>query len=308
MFLDPRVRTVLEQTQLLLGQLQLDDFLRKSLKNLIELTEAERGYFLLERKAKIWVLADGIASPDILVRTKGRALESLADISAAAVEETLRSRELLCIERLGLDPRFSTPHLEQTKSRAHVMIIPLIFNGESQGLYYLERERMVWELDEQQILVELVAPQLAVAVQNALQFGELKRRHEEARQKIEEANSGGSSIEAEYTYEEAVSRAKRASYIVHKLGNMVNVALMIGEELQDVARDSKVTQLVRANAMLESVTDLVAYFTQDAKGKLLPDFYQKVGMKLQQEHASLIEDVDRLVEQLQEMRELLLAD
>lgn len=72
--------------------------------------------------------------------------------------------------------------------------------------------------------------------------------------------------------------------VMHNIGNILNSVNVSTEYINNLIGKSKISNLVKANEMLqEHKNDLSTFFTTDPKGKILPDYYIKLGYELTSE-------------------------
>ncbi len=100
--------------------------------------------------------------------------------------------------------------------------------------------------------------------------------------------------------------ADLATGVLHNIGNILNSVNVAGEEILRIARSSKVSGLVKANALLHDNIDNVAeYLGHDPKGRLLPSYYLKLGEQLQVESNAIITETQSLSDRITMMREVI---
>ena len=97
-------------------------------------------------------------------------------------------------------------------------------------------------------------------------------------------------------------------FVLHKLGNVLNAALMLGEELEEWAAESpRLEQLEQTRFMLEEHKDnLVEFLSEHPRGKRIPEFLSALSERIEKEREDLKDDLIKMYELLTEMRELML--
>jgi len=99
--------------------------------------------------------------------------------------------------------------------------------------------------------------------------------------------------------------AEVATGVLHNVGNVLNSVSVSATLVGDRLRQSKVTNLCRATAMLrEQNGHLVDFLTTDPKGKLLPEYLGTVADQLVREQTDLIAEmvsVDQHIEHIKEI-------
>ncbi len=100
--------------------------------------------------------------------------------------------------------------------------------------------------------------------------------------------------------------ADLATGVLHNIGNVLNSVNVAGEEIAAIARDSKVAGLIKANAMLaDNLSRIGEFIANDPKGRLLPNYYIKVGEQLCTEFITITKETESLNEKIQMMRDVI---
>ncbi|MBI3775152.1 MAG: PAS domain S-box protein [Gammaproteobacteria bacterium] len=100
--------------------------------------------------------------------------------------------------------------------------------------------------------------------------------------------------------------AEIAIGVLHNVGNILNSVMLSGEEIARVAKNSKVAGLNKANELLRSnAHDLGNFFTTNGKGKMLPQYYEKIGAALSEETKSINGEALKLNEKLAMIKDVI---
>jgi len=100
--------------------------------------------------------------------------------------------------------------------------------------------------------------------------------------------------------------AEIAIGVLHNVGNILNSVMLSGEEIARVAKNSKVQGLNKANELLKSnAHDLGNFFTSNDKGKLLPQYYEKIGVALNDETRAISVEAIKLNEKLAMIKDVI---
>jgi signal transduction histidine kinase len=100
--------------------------------------------------------------------------------------------------------------------------------------------------------------------------------------------------------------AEIAIGVLHNVGNILNSVMLSGEEIARMAKNSKVSGLNKANELLRSnVHDLGNFFTTNDKGKMLPQYYEKIGVALSEESKSINSEALKLNEKLAMIKDVI---
>lgn len=100
--------------------------------------------------------------------------------------------------------------------------------------------------------------------------------------------------------------AEIAIGVLHNVGNILNSVMLSGEEIARMAKSSKVPGLNKANELLRSnVHDLGNFFTSNEKGKLLPQYFEKIGIALTEETRLIHSEAVKLNEKLAMIKDVI---
>ncbi len=122
----------------------------------------------------------------------------------------------------------------------------------------------------------------------------------EAKARLEEAQS--SIVNAAHKS----GMAEMATGVLHNIGNILNSVNVSVEVISRIARNSKVTGLSKANAMLsENMNNIGDFLSNDHKGKKLPEYYLKLGKLLEDELGEIADESSSLIEKTTMMKEVI---
>lgn len=98
--------------------------------------------------------------------------------------------------------------------------------------------------------------------------------------------------------------AEVANNLLHNLGNMCGSIPFFSEEIMKTLERSLIGRMERASALLkEHSADLPRFLTEDPKGKLLPEFYLRIGDSLEGERRHFVQLVSDLTSKVQLVKE-----
>jgi PAS domain S-box-containing protein len=99
--------------------------------------------------------------------------------------------------------------------------------------------------------------------------------------------------------------AEVATGVLHNVGNVLNsVNVSAGLVVEKISR-SKVPQITKAAALMTGRNGgLADYLTNDPKGKMLPDFFAKLGAFLEAENAEILREVHQLARNIEHIKEV----
>ena len=100
--------------------------------------------------------------------------------------------------------------------------------------------------------------------------------------------------------------AEIAIGVLHNIGNILNSVALSGDEITRILAKSNVGSLLQANALLAShQTDVADFFANTTQGKMLPQFYLKVGEALSSEIKTIGGETKSLNEKIRVMKEVI---
>jgi len=99
---------------------------------------------------------------------------------------------------------------------------------------------------------------------------------------------------------------KMASTLLHNIGNVLNSVHVSCNQMHSQFKKSKLPQLVLAQKLIcDHRDDLVRFFQEDKRGKLLPEYLDKCGSVVEQEHVNLSRDIEEMVTKVQLMKDII---
>ncbi len=100
--------------------------------------------------------------------------------------------------------------------------------------------------------------------------------------------------------------AEIATGVLHNIGNILNTVNISGEQIIKIIKSSKVSGLMKANALLDQHLDcLDDYLVNDPKGKVLPQYYLKLGKMIQDEIYQIDEEATTLISKINMMKDVI---
>ena len=100
--------------------------------------------------------------------------------------------------------------------------------------------------------------------------------------------------------------AEMAVGVLHNIGNILNSVSLSAEEISRINKSSKLPGLIKANNIvkdnLENIGDFVS---NNEKGKLLPQYYLKVGQALSEEKENIEKEIDLMFTKTEMMKDVI---
>ncbi len=99
--------------------------------------------------------------------------------------------------------------------------------------------------------------------------------------------------------------AEVATSVLHNVGNVLNSVNVSSSLIADKMRNSKVANVSRSVALIRThEKNLGEFFTNDPKGKQLPDYLTNLATHLTQEHAEVLLEIESLVSNIIHIKEI----
>jgi PAS domain S-box-containing protein len=99
--------------------------------------------------------------------------------------------------------------------------------------------------------------------------------------------------------------AEVATGVLHNVGNVLNSVNVSTTLLSDQLRQSKISNLARAVALLrENAGTLPQFLTQDPKGRMLPDYLVNLAGHLETERAAQSQEVEQLAKNITHIKDI----
>ncbi|NOX77218.1 MAG: PAS domain S-box protein [Gammaproteobacteria bacterium] len=100
--------------------------------------------------------------------------------------------------------------------------------------------------------------------------------------------------------------AEMATGVLHNIGNILNSVNLAGEEIARITNNSKITNFIKANELLQQHSENMGEFLlNDVRGQKLPGYYLKIGQVLDDEVAAVRKEVRSLIEKTTMMKEVI---
>ncbi|MDI1480835.1 AAA family ATPase [Polyangium sp. y55x31] len=173
---------VLRTSQAISTEIDLARLLETLMRALVQRAGAQRGLLLLVRDDELRIEAEASSDPTgVVVRVAARSPTASA-VPASIVNYARRSRETVILDDAAQPNLFSPdPYLEAHGPRA-VMCLPIVQQAHVIGVLYLENDLVPGAFTRERLMVvELLASQAAISLQNAILYDALHRSEAQLR-------------------------------------------------------------------------------------------------------------------------------
>jgi hypothetical protein len=99
--------------------------------------------------------------------------------------------------------------------------------------------------------------------------------------------------------------AEMATGVLHNVGNVLNSVNVSARLLSDQLKQSSITHLAKANALLQDhASDLGAFLTTDERGQHFPRFFSQLAHQLEAERAAWLDEIQGLMHNVEHIKEI----
>jgi predicted ATPase/signal transduction histidine kinase/ActR/RegA family two-component response regulator len=249
--------TLLRASQALSSQLLLDDLLAELMKLIIENAGAQRGYLLLAHDGGLAIAAEGDIDTGSYHAVPSRALDAGGvRLARTIIDRVVQTNRILVLQNAFDQAPFAhDPYLRAHDLRS-LLCTPITRHRELVGVIYLENNRTWHAFTPARIeVVQMLASQAAISIENARLLRNLERSKEEAEHAREQAESAKAKAEK-------ANRAKSEflASVNHELRTPMNgiigmIELLLGTALDQEQHDYVSTAQTAAEQLLRIITD-----------------------------------------------------
>lgn len=186
------VLAVVAASQALSGEILLNNLLKTLMRIVLENAGAQKGYLLLAREEGLWPAVEArVEKQNIVMHVQGEQGLPEAMLPASILNYVRRSRDKVLID----DATAPNPYLEDEYfSHRHpksLLCFPIVKQTKLIGLLYLENDLAAHAFTpDRQAVLELLAAQAAISLENALVYEALQESESRYRRIIDTANEG----------------------------------------------------------------------------------------------------------------------
>ena len=301
--------TMMKTAQTISSEFRMEVLLKTLMRLVLENAGAQLGYLILVRRDGLVPAVRG--EDDEIVLLNDAPLSAYPGLAKSVVQYVFRSKTEVLFDDGVTDQRFSRDaNLASSGVRA-LLCLPIMRQTEMTGILYLENRLAGGVFSNKRMkLLRLLAPQIAVSLENARFISEITELNKSLRNEIEQRKKAEESLKKAQALALAnahkVGRAEFADSVLHNVKNILNSVGLSGQKLEQICEHSKLKQLDRTLVLINENRDrLDAFFTQDERGKLVPDYLNGLYQILKGEQATVTDEVRNLVEKLTLMRDLI---
>ncbi|QRN99170.1 AAA family ATPase [Archangium violaceum] len=297
--------TVVKVQQAVSSEIVLDRLVTTLLHAAIENAGAQKGALLLPEGDTLSVAAISDAPSEGVT----------PELPWTLLSYVRRTREHVLIgDASKPHPFFSDAYLARGGARS-VLCLPLLRQERFSGVLYLENDLAADAFSPARLtLLEHLASQAAISIENARLYedvqrarAELRQANEELEQRVEERTR-----ELEQAQTRLVDTAREvgmtevASNVLHNVGNVLTSAVVNLEVMRKAVGSLRVGRLRQAAALLvEQRENLAEFLTTNVRGRHLPDYLTALGEELGNDQMRLVEDMEVMSRHVEHIRAII---
>lgn len=183
--------TVMKASQVIYGEIELEKLLATLMLFAIENSGAERSSLILCTQGDLEIAAQYEAGPDKVSLLHDDAIEKGQDVSTAIVHYVARTREFLVIDDVMTNDLFKNdPYVVSSQPRA-LFCCPIVHKQRLVSILYLESRLIPGLFSSLRLeVIRMLTAQMAVSIDNAGLYAQLKKAEEKYRRIFENAVEG----------------------------------------------------------------------------------------------------------------------
>ncbi len=182
--------TMIKASHAISGEIQLDKLLTTLIQVVIENAGAQTGFLIMESQGKLLVEACGTIEKGGTVVQPAIPVEE-GNIAISIIEHVALTREVVVLDDAFDDSSFAKdPHIQSQRSKS-VLCSPILYKAKMIGLFYLENQLIAGVFTPERLKVlQVIAAQIAISIENAKLFTEVKEAEKKYRSIFENAVEG----------------------------------------------------------------------------------------------------------------------
>jgi PAS domain S-box-containing protein len=196
------VAALMKASQAIAREVLIDRLIDSLMRILLENVGASRAYLIL-KNGESWTVeaAGSIEQGEITTSSVGvevKTLEESADtpfLSTSIARYVMRTHKTVVLDNAETEERFRSDRYLRANACKSILCAPLINQGQIRGIIYLENPLIIGAFSTERLdAIELLSGQVAIAIENAQLYSQLRDRERELRQLLEAIPVGISVI------------------------------------------------------------------------------------------------------------------
>lgn len=261
--------SVLKSVQIIASEIVLEQLLKKQMKVVIENAGAQRGVLILDKNGRWVIEAEG--GSDISVLQSIPITDTKAALPITLINYVVRSQEATVLHHAAREGDFTFDPYFSRHNVKSVLCLPLINQGKSHGILYLENNLAshVFTPDRLEVL-NIFSSQMVISIENAQLYANLEDKVKERTLEIEMQKQELSNTleKLQSAQQQLVESEKMAALgnlvagIAHEINTPVGIGVTAASRLKSLTTDLQA--LYQQNKMKR--TDLEKYLRSSMQG------------------------------------------
>ncbi|MEB3283072.1 MAG: AAA family ATPase [Lyngbya sp.] len=187
------IATVTKASQVLAGEIKLDQLLAKLMKTVIENGGAEKGFLILKTDQKWLIEAEGRVDSDELTLLQSLPIDFVDSarqtpiLPITIVNFVIRTQENVVLNNATEEEQFiRDPYIVATQPKS-ILCTPLLHQGQLNGILYLENNLSTGAFTSDRIeVLKILSAQAAISIENARLYRQLEEYNRNLELRVEE--------------------------------------------------------------------------------------------------------------------------
>lgn len=258
------IQTMLKATQSLSQQMQLKGLIQEVLKVLTQNSGASKIVFL-QKETYGWMVEADHENGGNFIESPQR-FEQYENIPKQLISYVIRSKEYVLLDNVVKSSQFAKDPYFCTNNTKSVFVIPVKKHGELLALLYLENNLSIGVFrKERYVLINALATQLAISLENSLLYEHLEEKVRQRTQKLQEFNEELQVLneELKQTQEEVQTQrdfVEKQNQILSEANHRISLSIKTAQSIQDAVlpSQSKLKDLFRDYFVINRPKDVVS--------------------------------------------------
>jgi len=325
------LETVLESSLAISREVRLSAVLDRVIASTMENAGARRAVLILRRAGGLIVAGEACLDNSIEPLAIDQPLDEQDPLPHSIIKYVRRTGETVVLGDAARQGLFKDdPYIAESGAQS-VLGLPIVHQSKQLGVLYLENDLVGNAFNEDRVeVLQLIAAQAGVSIENANLYDQLSSLNRELEGRVEERTNALQEANQKLTQEiedrietqkelvetqsKLLESARRAGMtevaigVLHNVGNVLNSITISVDSLAESLKNTKLPQLGKTIDLLEHPEmDFVHFFTEDPRGKILPNYLAKLREHLEREHAETLAEVKRMTANLSHVIEVIRA-
>lgn len=181
--------SIIQASQTISKEIVTEKVIEKLLELLLDKTNAQKSFFLVEEKGQLKIIAEGLTNRHPQIALLSTPLNQYPDIAQSVIYYVIRTRKMISLEDASKDGMFAYNEYVKNEKPKSILCIPVLSHDKLTGIVYLENSDTVSAFLTRQIdLITLLISQVAISIENSQLYSnlaEITEKLSSSKQKLE---------------------------------------------------------------------------------------------------------------------------